>query len=171
MTKKLRDVLALLAVGFVVWTVLLLLWEDTKAAGPQTQLEYISELSIALQQLSEGTATWEGYPDGSILRYTDTDSTARVMLVGNLDLRRLDLAWEAPAQNTDGTPVTDLAGFIFLSIGFQMLPTDALAGDTVHHSIWWPSSMDFTGRVAAYDTNDNFSVWSNSLDIPKEDGQ
>ena len=169
MKKELRETVAPLAIGLVIGIVLALLWGDSKAAGPQTQLEYISELSIALQQLNEGTATWEGYSDGSILRYTDSDSTARVMLVGNMDVRRLALAWEAPTQNVDGTPVTDLAGFIFLSIGFQYLPTEALAGETVHHSIWWPASMDFTGRVAAYDTSDNFSVWSNSLDIPKEE--
>lgn len=159
----------------VITVVVLIAVAAIASAGepPRSLLQYAGELALAYRQLTDSTATWWEIPEaeGSALRFTDTDGQPRVMIIGNPqsldcwrdDTRSLSIQWRAPDTNSDGTPLTDLAGYQVQFVNWTGLTEAAAEGDTVYFDSWWPLTDSTETRVRAFDDAGNYSTWSNSL--------
>ena len=90
----------------------------------------------------------------------------------------LCVEWVAPTENTDGTPLTDLAGFeAYLNVGGPVDPAtaqridipDPLADTLVESTVSIPSpgiaggEVDVYVRMTAYDDDGNVSELSNEV--------
>jgi hypothetical protein len=77
----------------------------------------------------------------------------------------ISLAWEAPTTNSDGTPLTDLAGYYVYygtASGVYGIPVDAKNVTTYTLTGLTPGQTYFIA-VAAYDTSQNQSQLSNEV--------
>jgi hypothetical protein len=95
----------------------------------------------------------------------------------------LDLAWDAPTTNADGTPLTDLAGYrVYFGTSavtcfespFQEVPsptpTPAPGDGFTFRLTGLESGAAYFVRVSAVDTNGNESVCSNEVTgVPQDD--
>jgi hypothetical protein len=77
----------------------------------------------------------------------------------------LQLAWEVPTTNTDGTPLTDLAGY---KIHYGTAPgsyttTIDVGNQTTYHLTGLPGGHTYYMVVTAYDTSGNESTFSTEV--------
>lgn len=79
--------------------------------------------------------------------------------------KTVSLAWDAPTQNTDGSPLTDLAGYrVFYGTSSGNYSKSVYVGDTITCVISNLSSgTTYYFVVTAYDTSGNESDYSNEV--------
>jgi hypothetical protein len=82
--------------------------------------------------------------------------------------RPVQLAWDAPTLNADGTPCTDLAGYQVAwgdALGAYGLPLDVAENRTLAITV---SLGRLYVAALAYDTTGNKSAWCPPLEIPAQ---
>lgn len=79
-------------------------------------------------------------------------------------VRNLNLSWQAPEENVDGTPLTDLAGYrVYVVNGGQYeLAEDITSPSTTSTHLAMPSG-EYELAMTAYDLEGNESSYSNSV--------
>jgi hypothetical protein len=137
-----------------------------------TITDWLSRLKAALDNLTSGdtvvgTSTSSGGQDFSTPlppEVLSADSIA--FLDGTLGVRAaVTVAWDPPVLNTDGTVITDMAGFN-VQFALATAPDVWNAGITVnsgtadHATFTAPAGQTITIRVNAVDRQGNTSVWS-----------
>ena len=79
------------------------------------------------------------------------------------------LNWSAPTTNTDGTPVTDLAGYrVYCGTVTGIYPTVMDVGNITSYKVSDILTADKTYycAITAYDFNGNESAYSNEVTFP-----
>ena len=86
------------------------------------------------------------------------------MAAGNAFSATATLSWTAPTTNTDGTPLTDLAGFkVYYGTSAGSYSQSFDAGNVLSYTISNLSSGTYYFAATAYDTAGNESVYSNQV--------
>lgn len=79
------------------------------------------------------------------------------------------LSWDAPTTNTDGTPLTDLAGYkVYCGQAAGVYDSPLDAGNVLSYRVSDSLAVDGTYFCAAtaYDTSGNESTYSNEVTFP-----
>lgn len=83
---------------------------------------------------------------------------------GSSSIRSVTLTWDAPTTNTDGTPLTDLAGYIvYYGTSSNNYTNSVNIGNSTGAVISNLSPGTWYFAVTAYDTSGNKSSFSNEV--------
>lgn len=80
---------------------------------------------------------------------------------------QVQLAWDAPATNTDGTPITDLSGYkVYYWQPAWEFPGSVDVGDQTAHTLTGLTEGDaYSVAVTAYNVSGNESAYSNTITV------
>ncbi len=96
------------------------------------------------------------------LRCTGAGQTATVVV--SVLVRNLPLRWQAPTENVDGTPLTDLAGYrVYVISDNQYELADDIGSPTQTNTQLAMPSGEYNIAMTAYDLQGNESNYSNAV--------